>query len=228
MKQSHARFLIRLYPPAWRTRYGSEFQTFLESRHVTALEALNIAACALLEHLRESVALISVVSAITLSSALSFYLGFSDQPHLALWLCWFAIVAAAAACIAPVIRSSKKSTRAVIRGRRIWLCLFAAWMIFNTITALFLGGRWGLIPAPALLWLGGRKLVPRVAAAMTTPRMLLVLIASAMTSSAGAGLLYRSHQGGIGAYLIAIVALLATAAGILDARKLLIKRRTAV
>lgn len=223
MKQSRARFLIRLYPSAWRIRYGSEFQTFLESRHVTALEALNIAACALLEHLRESAALIGVVSAITLSSALSFYLGFSDQPHLALWLCWFAIVAAAAACIAPVIRSSKKSTRAVIRGRRIWLYIFAAWMIFNTITAL-LSGRWGSIPAPALLWLGGRKLVPRVAASMTTPRVLLALIASAMTSSAGAGLLFRSDGSHGGTFLGLMLVLLATADSIKGAHKLLLKR----
>ncbi len=227
MKPSHARFLVRLYPRAWRKRYRNEFQAFLESRHVSALETLNIAACALLERARESWPLIGIACAITLASAFSFYLGVSDQPHLVLWLCWAAIVAAAAAQVAPLIRSSRKSTQAVLRGPRIWLYFFGAVILIETIFALFRVSPWSAVPAPALMWLGGRKLVPRITASMTTPQTVFVLIASVMTSSTGAGLLVRS-QGAFGHYLLVIVALLATASGIIDARKLLIKRGAAV
>jgi len=43
MNPRFARFLIGLYAPTWRARFGTEFQTFLESRHVSAGEALVIA-----------------------------------------------------------------------------------------------------------------------------------------------------------------------------------------
>lgn len=49
MNPRAARFLTRLYPPAWRARFGEEFQTFLESRRVSAWETLNIASRAVAE-----------------------------------------------------------------------------------------------------------------------------------------------------------------------------------
>ncbi len=45
-----ARILIRLYAPCWQERFGQEFQTFLETRHVSAREAIVIAICGCLSH----------------------------------------------------------------------------------------------------------------------------------------------------------------------------------
>jgi hypothetical protein len=48
-----ARFLARLYPPNWRARFGAEFQTFLESRHVPAREVCDVIGRAMVEHVKE-------------------------------------------------------------------------------------------------------------------------------------------------------------------------------
>jgi hypothetical protein len=48
-----ARFMASLYPLKWRARFGLEFQTFLESRHVAAGEVCDVIGRAMVEHVRE-------------------------------------------------------------------------------------------------------------------------------------------------------------------------------
>lgn len=43
MKASTARLLVRLYPPAWRTRYGAEFEALLEAEALRPSTLLDLA-----------------------------------------------------------------------------------------------------------------------------------------------------------------------------------------
>ena len=50
MNPTLARLLTRLYPPAWRDRYGAEFEAFLQTGQGGLRTSVNVAWSALCEH----------------------------------------------------------------------------------------------------------------------------------------------------------------------------------
>jgi len=117
MTRRSARFLTRLYPPAWRARYGEEFQLFLESRRVPLVEALNIVASAFSERAAGllPILLYALVAAFAAGGALRLTasgvpLAQAIDAHPAFWLGWaiveaisLALVAAGAVAVAPAV-----------------------------------------------------------------------------------------------------------------------------
>ena len=51
MNPTLARLLTRLYPPAWRDRYGAEFEAFLQTGHGGLRPSVNVVWSALWEHI---------------------------------------------------------------------------------------------------------------------------------------------------------------------------------
>jgi hypothetical protein len=51
MTRRVARFLIHLYPLSWRARYGAEFEAFLIQENAGIREVVDVACCAVREHL---------------------------------------------------------------------------------------------------------------------------------------------------------------------------------
>jgi hypothetical protein len=133
MTHRTARFLTRLYPPNWRARYGEEFQTFLESRHVRAIETLNIVASALFERLAGSLATLLYICIMVVAPGGALYAAIGRAPlaqlltgHRLLWIYWVAIEAAAlmivtagAVTIAPVVFGIVRSRRPDV-VKRLW------------------------------------------------------------------------------------------------------------
>lgn len=151
MNRRTARFLTRLYPPKWRARYGEEFQTFLESRRVRAIETLNIVASALYERLAGSLATLLYICIVVIAPGGALYAAISRAPlaqildaHRLFWMCWVVIeagslmiVTAGAAAIAPVVFGIVRSRRPDVVKRLWWpaviglltvlvLCVYAA------------------------------------------------------------------------------------------------------
>lgn len=100
-----ARFLTRLYPPAWRARYAEEFQKFLEARHVSAAGVLNVIGRAAVEHLLEDWRYALIVVALLFSAEGALYLasghasGQAMAQHPILAAAWLGMECAALAML---------------------------------------------------------------------------------------------------------------------------------
>jgi len=194
VKRSHSRFLIRLYPSAWRTRYGPEFQTFLESRQVPLWDVLNIAACGLMERVSEAwqaaLPLIGFAYWVTVAVGFSFYVAISDHPSALLWLCWAGMVATCATLTAFRLGSAGPATLSVF-------ALGALSTLVSIVAALRLGTR-QLAVAVAMLWVSQiwRGLTRHYAAIIVPGRRKLALLGIAMLSSAAFGLIHRGGFAG--------------------------------
>ena len=195
MTRRAARFLTSLYPPAWRARFGAEFQTFLESREVSLLEAIDIAGRAAFERISEGwrAALLATTFVCTpmFAGFCAVYLGAGGHAiHSALWLCWGAIEAAAiTACLAmmgplgPAIRGALGSRR--LMGQ-------AAFTLLAGAVLLYYGFGWHMAAGLAMLWTG--NLWQSVAGRWADERLSFLLAASIVTAtldSLGWGLFYR-------------------------------------
>jgi hypothetical protein len=193
-----ARFLTRLYPPAWRARFGAEFQTFLESRHVSPLEALNIAGCALGERVKESwrIALLVMAFAfiLTFVAGGSFYLGLDARPHPALWLCWGALNAAAAAMFRTMLPSPAREMRQALRSWRLVWCSVTT--LFGCASLLFFRSPWQFAAGMVIISVGSfwRNMVDLSAPSASGPRLAFLLIATAALGSAGWGLVFHGSR----------------------------------
>lgn len=131
MTRRTARFLTRLYPPAWRARYGEEFQAFLESRSVQLTEILSTVGSALSERFMGALPIILYASVAAFAAGGSLYLAASGalviqalDAHRALWLSWavieassLATVAVGVAAVAPVVFRMLRKPNWEILGR---------------------------------------------------------------------------------------------------------------
>jgi hypothetical protein len=152
MTRRTARFLTRLYPPAWRARYGEEFQTFLESRRVRPLEVLDAIASALSERLAGSLTIMLYACLATFAAGGALYLTTSGAPlvqiidtHRALWLGWalieagsLALAAAGVVAVTPVLfRTLRKPSREVL-WKLVWPVgaglMLALWLLVVWLT----------------------------------------------------------------------------------------------
>jgi hypothetical protein len=218
-----ARFLTRLYPATWRARYAAEFQTFLQSRHISALEALSIAGFALAERTREKwqteKPVIPFVSVVAVTSSVSYYLGLSQARHPALWFCWAAAVLTAAAVTNPVIRLPEQNIRSVIRAPRSLIA--GAAFFFSVVWVLLFAAPWSMPVATIVMWCSviTEGLACRPSSTISPQRS--ALIASAMLLSLGWGLLYRGSLSIVDHPLLSLTfPLLAIADKISTARRL--------
>ena len=195
MSPRAARFLARLYPPAWRARFGGEFQTFLESRHVSLLEAINIAGRALIERVAEGWRVALLVTAFIgipmFAACCAVYLGAGKAAaNPAPWFGWGAVEAAAvAACVWmkeplwPAVRGELGSWQ--FRGR-------AAVTLPASALFLFFGAPWHVVAGMAILDAG--SLGRGIARQLTGERLSFLLAASIVTAtltSLGWGLFFR-------------------------------------
>lgn len=153
MSPKRARFLVRLYPRAWRARFGAEFQTFLESREVSLLEALDIARSAIVERLREGwrqLLLLSALAAVfTFIAEVGLYTGLERVPR-AVWLVWGLIEIPAAILCVPAIRGSGAALCAKLRS---WW-----WLLACDLASLFLQRDWSQATVLSALCLAPLKL----------------------------------------------------------------------
>ncbi len=194
MNRQLAKFLIRLYPPAWRARYGAEFHTFLESRRVSAADVLNIAACGVTERADEAwqaaLPLLGFACLVILASGFSLYIAVSDHPSGLLWLCWAGVVGTCAALTASLLPSAGPAALSVS-------ALVALFTLVSVVAALRFG-TWHLAVAVAMLWLSQiwRALARHYAAAIVPGRRKLALLGIAMLSSAAFGLIHRGSFAG--------------------------------
>ena len=123
MNRRAARFLTRWYPPAWRARFGEEFQAFLEARRVSPAEALNVAVCALSERFFGAVPLIGYACVLALSAAGALFLANDQHPaqtigaHRTLWLVWATIELIALVAFALLVATVVPAVLTAMRTR---------------------------------------------------------------------------------------------------------------
>jgi hypothetical protein len=192
-----ARFLTRLYPPAWRARFAAEFQTFLESRRVSPRETLDIAGRAVMERVSEGWQAALLVTAFLgipmFAGCCALYLGAGR--HAAwpvLWLCWGAIEAAAVAVCLSMLRSPGPAIRGTLGSWRF--IGLTATTLLSAAVLLFLGSGWHMTAGLVILWVGGFWLF--VASRLTGTRLESLLAASIVTAtldSLGWGVFYRGY-----------------------------------
>ena len=133
MNARAARWLTRLYPPAWRARYGEEFAPFLEARPVTLRDVLNVVGCALNERarvlgefkmskLQHSLVLAVYAYLAAIAAGLNLYMTVDDTPlvdamssHAALFLCWNLVAAGSLMALAAAAAVGLPAVWAMIR-----------------------------------------------------------------------------------------------------------------
>ncbi len=154
MTRRAARFLTRLYPPAWRARYGEEFQTFLESRHVGPFETLNIVASALSERLAGSLTTLLYACLAMIPPGGAWYMTTSGAPlariletHRAFWLCWamieagsLAALAAGALAVAPVLFRILRDRRRDVVRKLVWPAAAGLLLVLILVPCVILPG----------------------------------------------------------------------------------------
>jgi len=132
-----AGWLIRLYPPAWRARYGEEFLAFLEARSVTSRELPNVVGCALYERVRwfgvykmsqlqYSLVLMVYAYLAAIAAGVNLYWTVDDTPlvdairaHPALFACWNLVAAGSLVALAAVVALALPALWAMIRFARM-------------------------------------------------------------------------------------------------------------
>ena len=136
MNRRAAGWLIRIYPVAWRARYGEEFLALIQERSVTPRETLNVIGCALYERVRSSgvykmskqqYSLVLMVYAYlaAIAAGLNLYWTVDDTPlvdamraHPALFACWNLVAAGSLAALAAAVALGLPSLWAMIRFAR--------------------------------------------------------------------------------------------------------------
>ncbi len=205
-----ARFLTRLYPPAWRARFGAEFQTFLESREVSLLEAIDIGGRAAIERISEGwrAALLATtfVCIPMFAGFCAVYLGAGGHAmNSALWLCWGTIELAAITACLTMMGPLGPAVRGALSSRR--LMGQAAFTLLAVAVLLYFRFGWHMAAGLAMLWLG--SLWQGVAGKWADERLSFLLAASIVTATLdclGWGLFYRGDFG-IDLWLFASLAL---------------------
>ncbi len=137
MNRRTAGWLIRLYPPAWRARYGEEFFAFLEARSVMSRELPNVVGCALYERVRwfgvykmsqlqYSLVLMVYAYLAAIAAGVNLYWTVDDTPlvdamraHPALFACWNLVAAGSLVALAAVVALALPALWAMIRFARM-------------------------------------------------------------------------------------------------------------
>jgi hypothetical protein len=147
-------FLTRLYPPAWRARYGAEYRVFLEARSVSAVEILDIIGQAAVEHVREkwrySPILIALLFAV--GGGLRLAGGNAAETiaqHPALAAVWLAMEAGALAVLLYALLLSIAIPLALDfiskRLGSILVLAVAAWALLQYLPWRWTSGRWATL-----------------------------------------------------------------------------------
>ena len=136
MNRRMAGWLIRLYPPAWRARYGEEFLVFLEARPVTSGNLLNVVGCALYERVRSfgvykmsklqnSLVLMAYAYLAAIAAGVNLYWTVDDTPlvdamraHAALFAWWNLVAAGSLVALAAVVALGLPALWAMLRFAR--------------------------------------------------------------------------------------------------------------
>lgn len=138
MNRRAARILTRLYPQVWRTRFGDEFQTFLENRQVGMAEVLDVAWSAVAERLSSALPLAGYACLATAAAVGAAYLAIDKHPaqavaaHRVLWFGWIAMEVYALLTIA--------TAAATVRRLKDWQRPAGMWMglLIPLCAAIFL------------------------------------------------------------------------------------------
>jgi hypothetical protein len=151
MNSRFAGLLTRLYPPAWRARYGAEYRMFLEARSVPAVEILDVIAQAAVEQVREkwrhSPILIALLFAVGGGLRLAGgHAGETMTQHPVLTAAWLAMEAGALAVLlyALLLSIAIPLTLDLISKRVRWMLLLAAavWAVSQYLPWRWTSGRW--------------------------------------------------------------------------------------
>ena len=149
-----AGFLTRLYPPAWRARYGAEYRMFLEARSVSAVEILDILGQAAVEHVREKwrhgpiliALLFAVGGGLCLAGG---HAGETMAQHPALTVAWLAMEAGGLAVLlsALLLSIAIPLTLDIIPKRVGWILLLAAaaWAVLQYLPWRWSSGWWAAL-----------------------------------------------------------------------------------
>ncbi|HEY2385215.1 MAG TPA: hypothetical protein VGK48_28910 [Terriglobia bacterium] len=146
-----AGFLTRLYPPAWRARYGAEYRMFLEVRRVSAVETLNVFWHAAVEHVREDwrYGLILIALLFSVEGGLSLAGGHAGEAiaqHPMLAVIWLAMEGGAIAVLLYALSLSIAIpvTLEIMPRRVAWILLLpaAAWAVVQYLPWRWTGGWW--------------------------------------------------------------------------------------
>lgn len=171
-----ARWLTRLYPSAWRARYGDEFRAFLDDREAGPRAIFDVIASALHEHICEfggykmsrlQHSLISILYAYlaALAAGINFYWTVDDTPlaaamqtHVGLMSCWTMVEAGSAGALLAMIAGGVPVALAMVRFAhaarrrdiyvRLGFPVFAAALLAIWIAAVVIGtgGHWAPLP----------------------------------------------------------------------------------
>jgi hypothetical protein len=149
-----AGFLTRLYPPAWRARYGAEYRMFLEARSVSAVEILDVVAQAAVEHVREKwrygpilmALLFAVGGGLRLTGG---HAGETMAQHPALTAAWLTMEAGALAVLlyALLFSIGIPLMLEIIPKRVGWIVLLAAaaWAVLQYLPWRWTSGWWAAL-----------------------------------------------------------------------------------
>lgn len=149
-----AGFLTRLYPPAWRARYGTEYRMFLEARSVPALEILDVIGQAAVEHVREKwryspillILLFAVEGGLRLASG---HPGETMAQHPSLTAAWVAMETGAVAVLlyALLFSIAIPLTLGIIPKRVGWILILAAaaWAVLQYLPWRWTSGWWAAL-----------------------------------------------------------------------------------